>query len=227
MKELIFEVTAKNYKRAIRSNSGACIVADAIRATYPQFSKIKVNLATIRVTDVKKGERYTYITPPSVGQTLLYYDQGWNEKNLPKRLRVRDLARITPITRSASSTQRAAERRAKRLAELEEKKESGIKLTSDEKRSLTRLQKPFVQRPTNEGKRKAEGKEPHIVIRGGRELVIDPRRTPQLLGGKSRHFGAKLAEPGEVFADAVEKASEKRIKEAVEEALRAEREKQG
>jgi hypothetical protein len=88
------------------------------------------------------------------------------------------------------------------------------------------LQKPFVQRPTNEGKRKAEGKEPHVVIRGGRELVIDPRRAPQLLGGKSRHFGAKLAEPGEVFADAVEKASEKRIKEAVEEALRAEREKQ-
>jgi hypothetical protein len=230
MKELEIEITEENYKRAITENSGGCLVADAIKEAYPRFTNVKVDVATVRVTDPEKGERYTYLTPPSVGQTLLFFDQGWPEKSLPKKLRVRNLVRITPITISASSAKATAERKVKRLAELEEKEQGGLSLTSEEKRSLTRLQKPSVVRPTTEGKPIVEGEEPNIVIRGGRERGHEgKKKNPNLLAGRTRHFGAKLAEPGEVFKGAVkeeaEKLAEKLVEERIKEALQAEWEK--
>ena len=228
-KELQVEITEENYKRAVTAASGGCIVADAIKAAYPKFHTVKVNVATIRVTDRETGEKGMYLTPPSVGQTLLYFDQGWDEKKLPKKLRIRELVRVTPITRSESSKKRDAAARVKRLAELESKEASGAELTRDETRSLTLLRnpKPTPDRPTSEGKGKAEGTERNPVIRGGRDKAVEgSAKNPNLLAGRTRHFGAKLAEPSQVFKEAVEKETAKRISEAVEEALRIEREKQ-
>lgn len=224
-KELEIEITEENYKRAVTAASGACIVADAIKAAYPQFTTVKVNVATIRVTDPETGEKGTYLTPPSVGQTLLYYDQGWDEKKLPKKLRIRDLVRVTPITRSTSSKKARESKRLKRLAELESKEASGVELTRDENRSLTILRNPTPtpDRPTSEGKGKAEGSERNLIIRGGRDKAVEAStKNPNLLAGRTRHFGAKLAEPSQVFKEAVEKETAKRV----EEALRIEREKQ-
>jgi hypothetical protein len=224
-KELQVEITEENYKRAVTAASGGCIVADAIKAAYPKFSTVKVNIATIRVTDRESGERGTYLTPPSVGQTLLYYDQGWDEKKLPKKLRIRDLVRVTPITRSESSKKSYAALKLARLAQLESKEASGTELTPIEKTSLTKMRNPKFTpiRPKNEGKGKAEGSERDLIIRGGRDRAVEgSKKNPNLLAGRTRHFGAKLAEPSQVFKEAVEKETAKRV----EEALRIEREKQ-
>ena len=207
MKELDIQITEENYQRAITAHSGACLVADAIKEKYPQFSGIRVNVASVRVTDQKAGRRYIYLTPPSVSDTLLFFDQGWPEKTLPKRLRIRDLVRVTQLTRSASAVKSDAKNRTKRLAELEAKVQT-TELTSDEKRALTRLRKPYNPpiRPTKPDKPISEGNDNNLVIHGGYESRRDFRRNPNLLAGRTRHFGAKNAQPSEVFKKAVKEA---------------------
>lgn len=218
MKILKLEITEQNYQRAIKANSGACLVADAIKEQYPELSEVKVDVATIRVTDRKAGERYFFLTPPSVVDTLLYFDQGWQEKTLPKKLRIRNLVRIVPITRSASAVKSGAERRTKRLTELQAKVGQGETLTSDEKRILTRLENYTpTERPTSYGPATAEGEGEDMVIRGGNPTQVTGRPSqtktnPNMLAGKNRHFGAKTAVPSEPFKEAVEAAA----KEAVE-----------
>jgi hypothetical protein len=229
MKELLFEITAENYNRAVTAASGACIAADAIKEAYPQFTNVRVNVATTRVTDKEKGVRHTYLTPPSVADALLYFDQGWREEELPKKLRIRELVRTTPITRSASSIRSTQARRKEQLAELEAKEKSGAELTRDDKMRLTKLRnpKPAPVRPPNEGRPVIKGSERNEVIYGGRDRLIEgATKNPNLLAGRTRHFGAKTAKPSQVFKEAVERETQKRVQEAVEEALRAEREKQ-
>lgn len=212
MKILKLEITEENYQRAIKANSGACLVADAIKEQYPELSDVKVDVATIRVTDRKAGERYIFLTPPSVGQTLIFFDQGWEEQKLPKKLRIKNLVRVLPIARSASMVKSDAEQRAKRLAKLQGKVQQGETLSSDEKRSLTRLEnyKP-AQRPTSYGPTTVEGEGDDILIRGGKptEVIGKPsllKKHPNMLAGRTRHFGAKVAQPNVVFEAAVKEA---------------------
>ena len=208
LQELRIEITPENYERAITANSGSCLVADAIKEQYPQFSTVKVDVATVRVTNRKTGEKYTYLTPPSVAESLVFFDQGWREESLPKKLRIRTLLRVTPITRSASDVRLKGEKMAQRLAQLEAKERNQEPLTSDERRSLGRLRKPktIVTRPTSEGFAKVEGDEEAPVIRGGKEPVANRVRNPNLLSGRDRHFAGKRLQPSQVFTQAVKEA---------------------
>jgi hypothetical protein len=205
------EITKENYEQAIQASSGSCLVADAIKKQHPNFSSVKVDVATIRFSDKERGERYLYLTPPSVYQTLLFFDQGWQEAKLPKTLRIRTPLKIIPITRSASDVKLKAERRAARLAQLEAKEKSGKRLTGLEKRSIERLRNPKqpTVRPLTHGSRTTEvvqGGE--IVVRSGpgRVPVKTHKTNPNLLAGHDRHFGAKQSKPSQVFRQAVEEA---------------------
>jgi hypothetical protein len=214
---LKLEITQENYERAITAKSSACVVADAIKQHYPRFSSIHVDVATIRVTDKQLGVRYTYLTPPSVAETLLYFDQGWREESLPKKLRIREVIRVTPITRTRSSLRMTAERRAVRLAELEAKEQGGEELSREEKVSLTKLRNPQVppDRPTTYGPKAVEiiGDQ---VIQHGRPPKY-PKRSESLLDDRTRHFGQKSAKPSAVL--------QKTIDEAVEAGIKADRAK--
>jgi hypothetical protein len=167
--ELRFEITKENYERAITANSGGCLVADAFQEKYPQFSNVKVDAATVRFSDKEHGVRYIYLTPPSVRDVLLYFDQGWKEENLPKTLRLRTTLNIVPIVRSASDLKIHAERRATRMAELETKEQTG-EITSHEKSVLSRLRnpKPSPARPTTYGPMEMEAVEGNdeVIVRG-------------------------------------------------------------
>ena len=201
---LQWEVTRENYERAIPANESTCIHADAIRERYPEYSYVKVNVATIQVSDKKRGVRYLYLTPSSVAQMLLFFDQGWREEKFPRQFRVRQPVKIIPIVRPVSDIKAKAVKRAARLTELEAKEQSGESLTSDEKRSLNRLQKPPKKspvRPTSHGPSKAAGDD--AVIGGpGKSSVVNAN----LIHERNRHFGAKIAQPSEVFKQAVEEA---------------------
>lgn len=208
--ELRFEITQENYERAITANSGGCLVADAIKEQYPQFSNVKVDVATVRFTDKGRGMRYVYLTTPSVRDALLYFDQGWKEEELPKMLRLRTMLKIIPITRSASMVKTTAERRAARLAELETKEQGGEQLTSHEKSVLTRLQNPKETpvRPTTYGPMETEVvKGDEVIVRGRPEKKTAYRlHQANMLAGRDRHFGAKTAKPSAVFQEAVKAA---------------------
>lgn len=71
------QITPEGFERAVRSASGGCLIADAIKDQHPAFSKVAVDMATIRVSDAKTGKRYIYLTPPAAQHLLLSFDQGW------------------------------------------------------------------------------------------------------------------------------------------------------
>jgi len=204
---LQLEITKENYQNAVKASSGACLVADAIKRQYPQFSHVYVDVATTRITDKERGERYVYLTPSSAGEYLLAFDQGWPEEFFPKKIRFRNPIKILPITKSVSMVKKTVEQRAARRTELEDKEQLGF-LTRSEKSALTRLRnpKPAPERPVAYGPAQVEGTGPEIVIRGGRERPLRNRLHANLLHGKTRHFGAKTAQPSEVFKRAVKEA---------------------
>lgn len=198
-------ITDEQYVRAKKSRSGACLISDAIKAQYPHLSFVATDMATVRATDQKKGLRYIYLTPPLAQQVLLHYDQGW--PNPVEHLTIRGAVKIEPITRHASQTLS----REERLAELEGKLEAGEPLTTYEKRSLAQLTRPPRPRPSAAG--------PATVMKDSttrRPVVVGGRPTPNashpnLLRGSDRHFGARLADPGEVFAQAVSAEVDRRL----------------
>jgi hypothetical protein len=100
-----------------------------------------------------------------------------------------------------------AKKREERRAELEEKETSGEVLTRGEQIALTKLRQPLV-RPHKRGPSevKADG-----TVVGGHPLKLST--NPNLLRGRKRHFGAKIAKPGQVFENAVEEAVTKRLEE--------------
>lgn len=201
---LTVQITAGQHEKARQSSSGGCLIADAIKTQYPNLTGVNVDMATIRATDRKLGVRYTYLCPPSAQHLLLSYDQGWPQPT--EQIIVRRAVKIAPVTRSPKHQEISEATRVARLAELEEKSASGVNLSGREKSSLTQLRKPkkTVIRPSTEGPVEVKIHGNHdTVIYGGRGL---PRggANPNLLSGRDRHFGAKLANPGQVFSDAVE-----------------------
>jgi hypothetical protein len=222
-------ITQEIYDRAIKSDRSNCIIADAIREKYPRLSNIKVDIATIRCTDKKAGERYIYLTSPTMVDILLAYDQGWPQKNLPIKLRVRRPIKILPITRSVSDKKAKAARRAARISELETKQEKGEILTADEERALTRLRnpRPAPDRPVTYGPPKVistGGQDSNPIVHGG-----VPPKHQNYLPSNARRFGAKSAQPDQITREAMDevaKKSRQRIKE-LEKALREAKKKGG
>jgi hypothetical protein len=209
-------VTEESYERAVQAKSSACLVADAIKTQYPQFSNIRVDVATIRLTDKKRGVRYMYLTPASVAEALLFFDQGWREEKLPKTFVIRQAVRITPIIRSKSNLKLRTAQSAARLAELETKEQKGDQLTRDEKRSLTvlRKRKDAPVRPTTYGKSRNEVVGNDAVLIGGNPVKY-PKRQENLLDDRIRHFGAKHAKPNEVLAEALKEAERAGVEKGV------------
>jgi hypothetical protein len=202
--------------RAIQANSGGCLIADAIREQHPQFTGIVVDMATVRISDRKAGLRYVYLTPAAAQHCLLSFDQGW--PNPVEDLVLKRAVKVEPITRNRTgpkSPTGIAERRAARIPELEAKEAAGT-LGRYERVALKRLRnpQPAPERPSTKGVADVKivqgGAGPGAVVYGG-EPLVQGQPHPNLLRGRNRHFGAKLADPGVVFRDAVEQAVAERL----------------
>ena len=70
------EVTQSDIDKATRANSHSCMIADAIKRQYPEFTKISVDLATIRWSDKGKDRRVMCLTPLVCQQKLAAFDFG-------------------------------------------------------------------------------------------------------------------------------------------------------
>lgn len=217
---LTVHITPEQWDKAVRSNSGGCLIADSIKTQYPHLSNPTVDMATIRVTDLAKGVRYTYLTPPTAQHLLLAFDQGW--PNPEAEVVIRRAVVITPVTRTRTGPDgiaRTKARREARKAELDAKIAAGETLTANEKRSLAVVSKPYepVERPVSTGpadvKVTAGGTRGAPAVKHGR-APMQGDAHPNLLRGRDRHFGAKLADPGIAFREAVDAAVEARMAEA-------------
>lgn len=211
---LALNIGEEQFDQAIQSDSGRCLIADAIRAQYPHLSKIWVDMATIRVTDTKRGQRFTYLTPPAAQFLLLSFDQGW-PRPPTDQLTIKGAVQIRSIVRPRTGPKSAAgarERREKRVDELKAKLDAGEALTHGENVSLGMAAnpRPAPERPTSQGPREVSARSGHVTIHGGRGLPAGPAH-PNLLRNQDRHFGAKLADPGVAFSEAVDKAVAERL----------------
>jgi len=197
------------WERATRSSSGGCLIGDTIMRDHPELTSVSVDMATIRATDRKRGERYIYLTPEPAKMLLLFFDQEFSQPQGSEDFYVQHAVQITRLETSKARTQRRQERRA----ELEAKEAEGT-LTPRENASLIKL-RAYPDRPSSSGPATAaREREGNVVVRGGK--ARNPRsrlQHPNLLAGRDRHYGAKLADPGIAFREAVDLAVEKRLAE--------------
>ncbi len=202
---LTLHLTEQVWSDAVRASSGSCIVAEAIKQQYPQFTGVSVDMATIRFSDPKKGLRYTYLTPEAAQIMLLSFDQGWDQPDDHREVKLRSAVKTTKIQRHS----RRAEARTARMTELTEKQKLGT-LTGDEKRALNTMRK-HPDRATTDGKTEVAA-DPHNRTIHGRAPKQGPN-NPNLLRGRNRQFGKKIARPAVLFEQAVQKAVDERIKQ--------------
>lgn len=206
---LNISIGQRQYEQAIRSNSGGCLIADAIKEQYPHLAVISVDMATVRVRDGEKGLKYTYLTPALAQHLLIAFDQGWRQP--VESLTIKTAVKIDHITRSPSDKRSKAQYREERIAELENKLDLGEELTPPEKAALSRMtnpnRKPPKPRPSSAGPITdviTSGNRPATIV-GGKPIPQQAAKdNPNLLRGRNRHFGAKLAHPGIAFDEAVE-----------------------
>ena len=199
---LRLDITQENWVKAREASSGGCLIADSIKQQYPNLTSIRVDMATIRATDRKKGLRYTWLTPSAGQELLLAYDQGWEQP--VDRVNTSAAAVVSVV--KASSAARITERQAE-LDELNQKVTDGGVLTKEEKAQKARLE-VAVSRPAK-----------HTAAKVGSRGTVHARppkqgaANPNLLRGRDRLFGAKTAKPAKVFEEAVEQAVQARLAE--------------
>lgn len=81
------ELTQEAIDDGISRDSGHCMFAEAIKASFPQAQKVSVDLQTMRFSDLAKGYRYTYLTPRIAQLALLNYDHGTKPEPFSFQLR--------------------------------------------------------------------------------------------------------------------------------------------
>lgn len=76
MKQLQVSISRDCIKNAIARDSNRCMIADAIHQQHGWAKYVIVDLQSVRMSNLKTGRRYIYLTPPVAQQALLKFDQG-------------------------------------------------------------------------------------------------------------------------------------------------------
>ncbi len=157
-------------EKAIPKDSSHCVWADAIKASVPWATNISVDIQTIRITDRDRKERYVYLTPRSIQESIVDFDAGIKPPNKTVALRggaVHRSGRKDSPAKPRSPAQKAATEKA-RQARLDQAKA---------RRDAVLGRQTLVDR--NEG-----GAPPEIV--GGKMPPVQHGRF-----GKRREFGVR------------------------------------
>jgi hypothetical protein len=170
--KVMVSVTAELIERALPRDSGHCMIADAIKATIPTAKAVTVDLASIRWTDPRAGKRYLYLTPPSVQEALLRFDNGI--KPPPFRFGLRHPAQI--VTSGDEKNKRGG-RVTKGLAELTNASPTAVPT----KVGGTLPNGGPLTNPAKTSERRNSGQDSSHI----------PDQANHLLGGRRRAFGLK------------------------------------
>lgn len=79
-RHLKIQVRQANIDKSVPRDSHHCMIADAIMEQVKSARNVSVDIATIRFTDKKLGQRFIYLTPPTAQQSLVDFDQGTEVK---------------------------------------------------------------------------------------------------------------------------------------------------
>ncbi len=76
MKLHTLKISQKQIDTAVKRDAHHCMIADSIKAKFPEAKYIHVDLQSVTFSDFKTGKRYKYFTPPEAQVALLRFDQG-------------------------------------------------------------------------------------------------------------------------------------------------------
>jgi hypothetical protein len=121
---------------ARQRDSGYCMLAEAIKAAFPDASKVSVDLQTIRFSDARRRLRYVYLTPRSCQVALVAFDQGVEVAPFEFRLRGAQVTTMRPgdhKSRAILSPEQLEKRKAakRRTASLAPEYAEGAKSVPD------------------------------------------------------------------------------------------------
>lgn len=109
---VVMEITNDVIKDAVPRDSSHCMFAEAVKNAYPEASHVSVDLQTIRFTDLKKGFRYTYLTPRVAQVAIVKFDQGSLPEPFSCRLRNGQVTRSGNKHRSGPLTEKQREQKS-------------------------------------------------------------------------------------------------------------------
>ncbi len=78
--KMLVDITTDIIETSTVADSSHCMIAEAIRASYPNLSFISVDLQTIRASDQTAGFRYIYLTPRQAQIAIVKFDSGIKPK---------------------------------------------------------------------------------------------------------------------------------------------------
>jgi hypothetical protein len=94
----VVNVSQNQIDEAVRADSSHCMIADALRTSYPSALYISVDTRTIRATDPINGMRMTWLTPIACARNIVRWDQGINPE--PFRVQLSSPIQMRPAGRA-------------------------------------------------------------------------------------------------------------------------------
>jgi len=70
------QITRENIEQASRRDSRRCMIAEAMQQANPHWTKIMVDLQSIRWTNPRTKKRYVVLTPEDAAAALVKFDHG-------------------------------------------------------------------------------------------------------------------------------------------------------
>lgn len=101
----VITVEQRHIDEAMPESSAKCMIAEAVRESYPGSKRIHVDMQTIRYTDAK-GVRRTYLTSTAAQHALVRFDAG--DPVDPFRFMLHDLIHINRPHNNESKKKRDA-----------------------------------------------------------------------------------------------------------------------
>lgn len=85
--EILVTVTDEHIKSAKRCDGFKCMISEALSDSFPRATYIRVDLQSVRFTDLEKGVKYRYFTPLKAAMQLIAWDKGTAVKPFSFRLK--------------------------------------------------------------------------------------------------------------------------------------------
>jgi hypothetical protein len=97
-------VDEETIDQSIKRDSSHCMIAEAVKAAFPDAQSVSVDVQTIRLSDPTKRLRYTYLTPRIAQVAIIKFDQGDKPEPFEVTLRNAQVTRMADSSRIKMKT---------------------------------------------------------------------------------------------------------------------------
>jgi hypothetical protein len=195
-KQVHVDVTQADIDQADIKNSSRCVVATAIARTFPDATRVNVDLQTIRFTS--QGERQVFLTPPAVAGYVVAFDAGDKIHPFGFRLRYDQKVNVRRPRRTEAGKAKdnaRAKARYKEVRHVEaQQRLAGLDVEAEADRRKARA----AERAARTERREAEAEREAVMAAYQGQAVVEPvdktrRPSPaHVFARKERAYGLRL-----------------------------------